>query len=93
MDMKSDNVSTASLSARRACSDVYLETNTDGKWQHDDYGGPGKGSKKPTIFFLVAHDNDVGIGICGWLLTAFSWTIVIITLPFSLFVCFHVIST
>ena len=40
--------------------------------------------------FLVAHDNDVGIGICGWLLTAFSWAIVIVTLPFSLCVCFKV---
>ena len=42
------------------------------------------------LFFLIAHDNDVGIGICGWLLTAFSWAIVIVTLPFSLFVCFKV---
>merc|ERR1719278_1545153 len=40
---------------------------------------------------IGAHDNDVGIGICGWLLTAFSWTIVIVTLPFSLCVCFKVV--
>ena len=40
--------------------------------------------------FFAAHDNDVGIGICGWLLTAFSWAIVIVTLPFSLCVCFKV---
>jgi len=39
----------------------------------------------------AAHDNDVGIGICGWLLTAFSWAIVIVTLPFSLCVCFKVV--
>ena len=94
--MKSDNVSTASLSARRACSDVYLETTTEGKWQHDDYDGTGEGSKKPTtlfFLFLVAQDNDVGIGVCGWLLTAFSWAIIIVTVPFSLFLCFHVIST
>jgi len=39
----------------------------------------------------LTHDNDVGIGICGWLLTAFSWTIIIVTVPFSLFVCFHVV--
>ena len=44
-----------------------------------------------TLFFLFsAHDSDVGIGICGWLLTAFSWAIVIVTLPFSLCVCFKV---
>jgi hypothetical protein len=34
----------------------------------------------------------VGIGVCGWLLTAFSWLIVIVTLPFSLCVCFKVSS-
>ncbi|CAB4056838.1 STOM [Lepeophtheirus salmonis] len=34
---------------------------------------------------------DVGIGICGWLLTGLSWIIVIVTLPFSLFVCFKVV--
>jgi hypothetical protein len=37
-----------------------------------------------------AGDSDVGIGVCGWLLTAFSWLIVIVTLPFSLCVCFKV---
>merc|ERR1712051_443862 len=49
--------------------------------------------KKPASinFGDVAHDNDDGIGICGWLLTACSWAIVIITLPFSLFVCFKVV--
>ena len=47
-------------------------------------------SQQLFFFFLVAHDNDDGIGICGWLLTACSWAIVIITLPFSLFVCFKV---
>ena len=35
----------------------------------------------------------MGIGICGWLLTAFSWAIVIVTLPFSLCVCFKVETT
>ena len=43
-----------------------------------------------SFFFFSAHDSDVGIGICGWLLTAFSWAIVIVTLPFSLCVCFKV---
>eukprot|EP00094_Tigriopus_californicus_P004179 TCALIF_04027-PA protein Name:"Similar to sto-2 Stomatin-2 (Caenorhabditis elegans)" AED:0.30 eAED:0.30 QI:0/0.28/0/1/1/1/8/0/359 len=44
----------------------------------------------PLLLFL-ADDIDVGIGICGWLLTAVSWFIVIITLPFSLCVCFKVV--
>lgn len=38
-----------------------------------------------------SEDTDVGLGICGWLLTAFSWLIVIVTLPFSLCVCFKVV--
>jgi len=38
-----------------------------------------------------AQENEMGIGICGWLLTAFSWAIVIVTLPFSLCVCFKVV--
>merc|ERR1711988_276374 len=40
---------------------------------------------------LRTQENEMGIGICGWLLTAFSWAIVIVTLPFSLCVCFKVV--
>merc|ERR1719278_271339 len=40
---------------------------------------------------IGAEDSDIGLGICGWLLTAFSWAIVIVTLPFSLCVCFKVV--
>ena len=32
----------------------------------------------------------MGIGICGWLMTAVSWLLVLVTLPFSLFFCFKV---
>merc|ERR1712184_135679 len=39
----------------------------------------------------LTHDNEMGIGICGWLLTALSWVIVLVTLPFSLCVCFKVV--
>merc|ERR1719384_2129835 len=38
-----------------------------------------------------SEDHDVGLGICGWLLTMISWGIVIVTLPFSLCVCFKVV--
>lgn len=41
--------------------------------------------------FSRTNEGDIGIGICGWLLTAFSWVIVIVTLPFSLCVCFKVV--
>lgn len=38
-----------------------------------------------------ADDTDDGIGMCGWILTAISWLMVIVTLPFSLCVCFKVV--
>ena len=41
---------------------------------------------------ILADDTDDGIGICGWILTAISWAMVVATLPFSLCVCFKVSS-
>ncbi|TRY63262.1 hypothetical protein TCAL_02603 [Tigriopus californicus] len=41
--------------------------------------------------YRAADESDSGIGICGWLLTAISWGLVIVTLPFSLCVCFKVV--
>ena len=32
----------------------------------------------------------MGIGLCGWIMTAVSWLLVLVTLPFSLFFCFKV---
>merc|ERR1719393_1097648 len=40
---------------------------------------------------MGGDDPDTGIGMCGWLLTSISWLLVIITLPFSLCVCFKVV--
>ena len=42
------------------------------------------------LLFLSADESDSGIGLCGWLLTAISWGLVAVTLPFSLCVCFKV---
>ncbi len=42
------------------------------------------------FFSLSADESDNGIGLCGWLLTAISWGLVLVTLPFSLCVCFKV---
>ena len=39
---------------------------------------------------ISADDSDDGIGMCGWILTAISWAMVLATLPFSLCVCFKV---
>jgi hypothetical protein len=44
-----------------------------------------------TAYIISADDGYDGIGICGWLLTAVSWGLVAVTLPFSLCVCFKVI--
>ena len=46
---------------------------------------------KSNLIALAGEDVDTGIGLCGWLLTAISWVIVIFTLPFSLCVCFKVL--
>ena len=35
------------MGVRSLYSDVYLETDKKGKWQRDDYDGPGEGGKKP----------------------------------------------
>ncbi len=40
--------------------------------------------------FFSAEESHSGIGFCGWLLTAISWGLVVVTLPFSLCVCFKV---
>ena len=39
---------------------------------------------------VAGEEPEPGIGMCGWLLTAISWFVVIVTLPFSLCVCFKV---
>ena len=39
---------------------------------------------------MSGDEPEPGIGMCGWLLTAISWFVVIVTLPFSLCVCFKV---
>jgi len=40
---------------------------------------------------MGGEEPEPGIGMCGWLLTSISWFLVIITLPFSLCVCFKVV--
>ncbi|XP_040574653.1 band 7 protein AGAP004871 isoform X5 [Lepeophtheirus salmonis] len=41
--------------------------------------------------FNHSDESDNGIGLCGWLLTMISWLLVVVTLPFSLCVCFKVV--
>ncbi|XP_059092298.1 band 7 protein AGAP004871-like isoform X2 [Tigriopus californicus] len=40
---------------------------------------------------IGAEEPENGVGICGMLLTGISWILVIVTLPFSLCVCFKVV--
>lgn len=40
---------------------------------------------------IGADETESGVGLCGWLLTAISWALVMVTLPFSLCVCFKVV--
>ena len=42
------------------------------------------------IFQFSADDEETGISLCGGVLTSISMLLVIITLPFSLCVCFKV---
>lgn len=39
----------------------------------------------------ASDESDNGVGLCGWLLTTISWGLVMVTLPFSLCVCFKVV--
>ena len=38
----------------------------------------------------IMEAESTGIGICGWILTLLSLVLVLVTVPFSLFVCFKV---
>ena len=45
------------------CSDVYLETDKKGKWQRDDYDGPGACGKKPAtnanaVVIVVSYKKE-----------------------------------
>ena len=46
--------------------------------------------EEPAMGGMSGEEPEPGIGMCGWLLTSISWFVVIITLPFSLCVCFKV---
>nr|XP_045604467.1 band 7 protein AGAP004871-like isoform X2 [Procambarus clarkii] len=69
--------------------------------QHGAWGrrltSPSMKNTTPNITFpskhlrIPADENDSGIGVCGWILTALSWMLVLATMPFSFFVCFKVV--
>jgi hypothetical protein len=42
------------------------------------------------VLLVAAEESDGDSGVCGTILTALSWALIICTLPFSLCVCFKV---
>lgn len=61
---------------------------------NDPPGGPmlgGGGDAHDTDHVIGADESDSGVGLCGLLLTMISWGLVLVTLPFSLCVCFKVV--
>ncbi|EEC18081.1 conserved hypothetical protein, partial [Ixodes scapularis] len=42
-------------------------------------------------FFFAGESAEAGLGICGWILTALSFVIVVVTFPFSLLFCIKVV--
>lgn len=53
--------------------------------------GLGGGDSHNTDHVIGADESDSGVGLCGLLLTMISWGLVLVTLPFSLCVCFKVV--
>ena len=47
--------------------------------------------KSWVLFLVTADESDSGVGLCGLLLTMISWALVLVTMPFSLCVCFKVV--
>ena len=42
------------------------------------------------LFVYLDEENNTGMGICGGILLWVSWSLFLVTLPFSLLVCFKV---
>ncbi|XP_059092430.1 band 7 protein AGAP004871-like isoform X2 [Tigriopus californicus] len=60
-------------------------------YNEDKSGNVSVRGEDRSLNLSIPDESDSGIGICGWLLTAISWGLVIVTLPFSLCVCFKVV--
>ena len=48
-------------------------------------------NKEQSEAVIGAGKVDDGVDFCGWLLTMLSWALVLVTLPFSLCVCFKIV--
>ena len=75
------------LGAHRLCVVCLQLTTTVRAW------GAAAGCSPSVCGVLAADDNSEGLGCCGWVLTLFSWIIVVITFPLSLCVCMKVSKT
>jgi len=89
------------VSIRNGQRCLTLETGGQAMRQRGDRGGERgvmfqvvmAGGVKEEISAVIGGDDedDTGISLCGWVLTSISLLLVIITLPFSLCVCFKVV--
>ncbi|XP_064616329.1 band 7 protein AGAP004871-like [Liolophura sinensis] len=48
-------------------------------------------TENPIGYVIGSVDSEDGVGLCGWLLTIFSWCGVILTFPFSMCLCIKVV--
>ena len=71
-------------------SDVDREFNFFLKIKTDFRNGTYKMEDYLSNLFITADESGSGVGVCGLLLTWISWLLVLVTLPFSLCVCFKV---
>jgi len=67
-----------------------------GRAMHDEPGGqsPGAGAMHQQAqmgYQIQNQDSGDGMGFCAGLLTLLSWTIVLLTFPVSLFMCFKIV--
>ena len=79
----------------RRCYCVVVQVHTNGSHQNGKRGSHVSTvsiyrQEEPAMGGMSGDEPEPGIGMCGWLLTSISWFVVIITLPFSLCVCFKV---
>jgi erythrocyte band 7 integral membrane protein len=64
---------------------------TNGAHSGNGQNGSTSSNGNKTVMDINADESDNGVGLCGWLLTTISWGLVMVTLPFSLCVCFKVV--
>ncbi|XP_071745653.1 band 7 protein AGAP004871 isoform X1 [Lepeophtheirus salmonis] len=84
---QSMNIHQGNTNTVTSTNPIITETSVNGN--HNQHNGNGVANQQSAV--IGADESDNGIGLCGWLLTMISWLLVVVTLPFSLCVCFKVV--